>query len=46
MGRWKGVIGPELKARNIDSEKTEVRVRVSALNKMTELGLPEFVAFT
>ena len=42
MGRWKGVIGPKLKARNFENQKTEVRIGVSILNKMTELGRAEF----
>ena len=42
MGRWKLVIGPKLKARNFQNQKTEVRVGVHILNKMTELGRPEF----
>ena len=46
MGRWKGVIGPKLKARCFESQKTEVRIGVSVLNKMTDLGRPEFEAVT
>lgn len=42
MGRWKSVIGPKLKARNFQNQKTEVRIGVHILNKMTELGRPEF----
>jgi hypothetical protein len=42
MGRWKGVIGPKLKARDFENQKTEVRIGVSILNKMTELGRAEF----
>ncbi len=45
MGRWKGVIGPELKARNIDNQKTEVRIGVSALNKMTALGIDRYMTY-
>ncbi len=44
MGRWKTVIGPKLKARNFANQKTEVRIGVNILNKMTELGRPEFEA--
>jgi hypothetical protein len=42
IGRWKGVIGSKLKARSFLNQKTEVRIGVSILNKMTELGRPEF----
>ncbi len=46
MGRWKSVIGPKLKARSFENQKTEVRIAVNVLNKMTELGRPEFEAVT
>lgn len=46
MGRWKGVIGPKLKARNFENQKTEVRISVGVLNKMTKLGRAEFEAVT
>jgi len=42
IGRWKAVIGPKLKARNFHNQKTEVGIGVHILNKMTELGRPEF----
>ncbi|MGR9061574.1 IS5 family transposase (plasmid) [Rhizobium leguminosarum] len=42
MGRWKTVIGPKLKARNFDNQKTEAKIGVHVLNRMTELGRPEF----
>ncbi|PHR61335.1 MAG: IS5/IS1182 family transposase [Robiginitomaculum sp.] len=44
IGRWKGVIGPKLKARNFENQKTEVAIGVNVLNKMTELGRPEIEA--
>jgi hypothetical protein len=44
MGRWKGVIGPKLQARCFENQKTEVRIAVNVLNKMTGLGRPEFEA--
>ncbi|MFW8584224.1 hypothetical protein ACOJBM_02530 [Rhizobium beringeri] len=28
MGRWKTVIGPKLKARNFDNQKTEAKIGV------------------
>ncbi|MGV2109510.1 hypothetical protein ACQZ4X_26090 [Agrobacterium vitis] len=42
MGRWKTVIGPKLKARRFDNHKTEAKIDVDVLNRMTELGRPEF----
>jgi len=42
MGRWKAVIGPKLKAQNFDNQTTEAKIGVRALNRMTELGRPEF----
>jgi hypothetical protein len=42
IGRWKGVIGSKLKARSFLNQKTEVRIGGIILNKMTELGRPEF----
>ncbi|MER8575634.1 hypothetical protein [Mesorhizobium sp. M1409] len=41
-GRWKTVIGPKLKARNFDNQKTEAKIGVRVLNRMTELGRPKF----
>ena len=42
MGRWKAVIGPKLKARTFESQKTEARIGVRVLNRMTGLGSPDF----
>ena len=42
MGRWKAVIGPKLKARSLESQKTEAKIGVHVLNRMTELGRPNF----
>ncbi|MBX5212429.1 IS5 family transposase [Rhizobium sp. NZLR11] len=42
MGRWKAVIGPKLRARKFDNQKTEARIGVRVLNRMTELGRPVF----
>lgn len=42
MGRWKNVIVPKLKARTLDNQKTQAKIGVRALNRMTELGRPEF----
>ena len=42
MGRWKAVIGPKLKARNFENQKTEAKIGVRVLNRMTGLGRPSF----
>jgi hypothetical protein len=42
MGRWKTVIGPKLKARTFENQKTEVKIGVWLLNRMTGLGRPSF----
>ncbi len=40
--RWKAVIGPKLKARSFENQKTEAKIGVRILNWMTELGRPNF----
>ena len=42
MGRRKTVIGPKLKARTIENQKTEAKIGVRVLNRMTGLGRPHF----
>ena len=42
MGRWKAVIGPKLKARNFQNQRTEAKIGVRVLNQMTGLGRPLF----
>jgi hypothetical protein len=42
IGRWKAVIGSKLKTRSFESQKTEVKIGVRILNRMTELGRPKF----
>jgi len=42
MGRWKGIIGPKLKARTFGNQKTEAKIGVRVLNRMTGLGRPSF----
>ncbi len=42
MGRWKAVIGPKLKARLLENQKTEAKIGARVLNRMTELGRPNF----
>jgi hypothetical protein len=44
MGRWKLVISPKLKARNIPNQKTEARIGTNILNKMNELGRAKYEA--
>ncbi len=46
MGRWKGVVGPKLKARRLENQKTEVGIAVNALNKLTERGRAQFEVVT
>ena len=42
MGRWKAVIGSTLKARSFENQKTEAKNGARVLNRMTELGSPNF----
>ena len=42
MGRWKAVIGPKLKARGFENQRTEAKIGVRVLNRMTGLGRPRF----
>jgi len=42
MGRWKGGIGPNLKARGFENQRTEAQIGVRVLNRMTRLGRPRF----
>ena len=42
MGRWKTVIGSKLRARSFENQKTETRIGVRVLNRVTELGRPTF----
>ncbi|MEH6646359.1 IS5 family transposase [Sulfitobacter sp.] len=42
IGRWKAVIGPKLKARSFENQKTEAKIGVRVLNRMTKLGRPNF----
>ena len=43
MGRYKAVIGPRLRARGFNAQKTEVAIGVAALNRMLEAGRPDSV---
>ena len=38
IGRYKQVIGLELRSRNMETQTTEARIAVNALNRMTRLG--------
>lgn len=42
MGRWKAVIGPKLKARSFENQKTEAKIVARILNRMPEFGWPNF----
>ena len=42
MSRWKAVVGPMLKARRFENQKTEAKIGVRVLNRMTVLGRPGF----
>jgi len=42
MGRWKAVIGPKLRARSFQNQKTEAKIGVRVLSRMTEFGRPTF----
>jgi len=42
MGRWKAIIGPKLKARTLESQKTEAKIGVQVLNRLNGFGRPSF----
>jgi len=42
MGRWKTIVEPKFKARNFENQKTEVKIGVHILNRMTGLRRPHF----
>jgi hypothetical protein len=42
IGRWKAVAKPKLKARHFENQKTEAKIDVCILYRMTELGRPNF----
>jgi len=42
MSRWKAVIGPKLKARRFENQKTEAKIGVRVLNRMAGFGSPNF----
>jgi len=43
MGRYKGVIGPRLRARSFLTQQTEAAIGVAILNRMLACGHPESV---
>ena len=43
MNRWKQVIGDEVRAHADERRATEVAVAVHALNRMLDLGRPNYV---
>ena len=44
MGRFKGIIGPKLRSRKIESQKVEATIGCAVLNRMTRLGTPTTLA--
>ncbi len=44
MFRLKQTTGDRLMARNFEAQKREAAIRVTVLNRMLELGMPESVA--
>ena len=40
MGRFKGIIGPKLRGRKIESQKVEAMIGCAILNRMAALGTP------
>ena len=46
MLRYKTIIGPKLKARELSQQKTEAAVSVRVLNRMTNIGMPVSVKVT
>ncbi len=41
VGRFKGLLGPALRSRNVPNQQVEARIGCSILNRMTHLGKPE-----
>ena len=44
--RWKRVIGDELRFRTDGRQATEVAIAADVLNRMLDLGRPEYVRMT
>jgi hypothetical protein len=43
MGRYKGILGPKLRARSSSGQETEVRLGVAVLNRMLQAGKPDSI---
>ena len=43
IARWKRVIGDGLRSRTDERQATEVAIAADVLNRMLELGRPEYV---
>ena len=43
MLRYKTIIGPKMKARQVPQQKTEANISARVLNSMTQLGMPKSV---
>ncbi len=43
MGRYKRIIGPQLRARSFAGQQTEAAIGVVILNRMLETGRPDSV---
>ena len=43
MSRWKRVIGDGLRSRTDGRQETEVAIATGVLNRMLDLGRPEYV---
>jgi hypothetical protein len=43
MGRYKRIIGPQLRARSFAGQQTEAAIGVAVLNRMLEAGRPDSV---
>jgi hypothetical protein len=42
MSRWKAVVGHKLKERSFENQRTEAKIGVRILNRMTAIGRPNF----
>ena len=40
IGRYKGILGGQLRSRKDDNQLLEVRLKAQILNRMTHLGMP------
>jgi hypothetical protein len=46
IGRYKRVIGGALRSRTVGRQTTEVTIAVASLNRMLDLGRPEYIRLT